>query len=356
MNAAHPEQPVRWGILGTAKIASKVGRAIHDSRGSRLTAVASRDIGRARTWIADHTVGRPEVNGIQPFLPAASTVATYGSYLELLRDPDVDAVYIPLPPSLHCEWTCRAAEHGKHVLCEKPLALNLAEAEQMAEACRLAKRQLMDCVMWVHHDRTNAMQSELSSGTLGRLRRVTSAFTYNAVDIGSDNIRFQRELGGGSLGDVGWYCVRATLWALGDLPERVWATARYERGVDMNLSAELWFRGERMASFDCGFDTNFRKWFEIAGTEGSLVCDDFVNPWDFMKARYWIHKRGKSVQHDFPACLQEVRMVESFCDGVRSGSLNSKWPQAAIDTQRISDAIARAARTGKAVSLGVHGD
>ncbi|MGE5194608.1 MAG: Gfo/Idh/MocA family protein [Deltaproteobacteria bacterium] len=353
MSTAESSRPVRWGILGTARIASKVGRAIYDARGARLVAVASRELPRARAWIDQHTVGHAAADEKLAFLSAGDAVAAYGSYLELLRQPDIDAVYLPLPPSLHCEWTCCAAQHGKHVLCEKPLALNFAEAERMRDACQSADRQLMDGVMWVHHERTAAMQKVLSSGDLGRLRRVTSGFSFNASDFRPDNIRFQRELGGGALGDLGWYCVRATLWALDDLPEKVFATARYERDVDMNVSATLWFRGERMASFDCGFDTTWRKWFEIAGTEGSLVCDDFVNPWDVSKARFWTHNsQGKATQHDFAGCIQEVRMIERFCEIVRSGATDSAWPVASIATQRVCDALARSARSGRVVELG----
>ena len=155
------------------------------------------------------------------------------------------------------------------------------------------------------------------------------------------------------LGDVGWYCIRATLWAFGDLPQRVQATARYDRDVDSNLSATLWFSGERMASFDCGFDTTWRKWFEIAGTEGSLVCDDFVNPWDAAKARFWTHdSQGKAAQHDCPGCMQEVRMIEDFCDIVRSG----RWMRPGLMPRSIPsavcDALARAARSGDVVNVG----
>jgi predicted dehydrogenase len=352
MSTAESTRPVRWGILGTARIASKVGRAIHEARGSRLVAVASRDVARARSWIDQHTVGHAAADSKAAFLSHGAAVACYGSYLELLRQPEIDAVYIPLPPSLHCEWTCSAAQHGRHVLCEKPLALDAAEAERMWDACQAANRQLMDGVMWVHHPRTAAMRSILSSGDLGRLRRVTSAFSFNATDFRSDNIRFQRELGGGALGDIGWYCVRATLWAFDDRPEKVFATARYERDVDMNLSATLWFPSERAASFDCGFDTTWRKWFEIAGTEGSLVCDDFVNPWDVAKARFWTHDRqGKARQHEFPGYIQEVRMIERFCEIVRSGAIDPAWPWASIATQRVCDALARSARSGRIVEV-----
>jgi predicted dehydrogenase len=352
MSTGESTRPIRWGILGTARIASKVGRAIHDAKGARLVAVASREPARARSWIDQHTVNHPAADSKLAFLTSGTTVASYGSYLELLRQPDIDAVYLPLPPSLHCEWTCCAAQHGKHVLCEKPLALNFAEAERMRDACQSADRQLMDGVMWVHHERTAAMRGILSSGTLGRLRRVTSAFSFNATEFPQDNIRFQRELGGGALGDVGWYCVRATLWAFDDLPEKVYATARYDRDVDMNLSATLWFPGERMASFDCGFDTTWRKWFEIAGSNGSLVCDDFVNPWDASKARFWTHdSQGKATQHVHPGCIQEVRMIEKFCEIVRSGVIEAVWPADSVATQRVCDALARSARSGRIIDV-----
>jgi predicted dehydrogenase len=353
MTSPHSTQAIRWGILGTARIATKVGRAIHFAHGSRLAAVASRDPARARDWIAAHTTGHATANADKAFLSADTAVAAYGSYLELLHDPEIDAVYIPLPPSLHCEWTCRAAEHGKHVLCEKPLAMNLDEARRMADACRAANRQLMEGVMWYHHDRTAAIRGILDAGTLGPLRHVTSAFSFNALgDMAGNNIRFQNELGGGVLGDVGWYCVTATLWAFGDLPIRVFATARYDRGVDISLSAILTFRGERTASFNCGFDAVWRKWFEIAGTNGSIVCDDFVNPWDAAKARFWVHDRqAQSTQHLHPHCIQEVRMVETFCEIIRSGRLEPRWPEISLATQQVCDAIAVAARQERTVEL-----
>lgn len=339
-------QLIRWGILGTAKIATKVGRAIQNARGSRLAAVASRDFNRAQAWITEHTAGQPMSADSKVFLPPDAGVAAHGTYLELLQNPDVDAVYIPLPPALHCEWTCRAAEHGKHVLCEKPLAMNLAEAQRMADACRQANRQLMDGVMWQHHDRTAAMRRILDAGELGPLRHVTSAFSFNGLaDMPEDNIRFQRELGGGVLGDVGWYCVTAVLWAYGVIPERVFATARYERGVDVSLSAILWFSEGRTASFQSAFDAVWRKWFEVAGTKGSLVCDDFVNPWDAAKARFWVHNsQGHGTQHVHADGIQEVQMIEEFCEIVRSGRVEPRWPDISLATQQVCDAIAESAR------------
>ncbi|MBS0263143.1 MAG: Gfo/Idh/MocA family oxidoreductase [Planctomycetes bacterium] len=354
MTTSEANRVIRWGILGTARIASKVGRALHFARGSRLCAVASRDSERAANWISRHTAGHPTADPAKAFLSADQQVIAHNSYRELLQNPNLDAVYIPLPPSLHCEWTCAAAESGKHVLCEKPLAMNLAEAQQMVAACQSANRQLMDGVMWYHHERTAAMKSLLQAGTLGPLRHVSSTFAFNGLaDMATDNIRFRNELGGGVLGDVGWYCVTAALWAFGDLPERVQACARYDRGVDINLSALLMFSDSRSATFHCGFDETWRKWFEVAGETGSIVCDDFVNPWDIAKARFWVHDRqGQGTQHVHPHCIQEVRMVETFCELIRSGRLDPRWPQISLDTQRVCDAIAAAARAEKPITLG----
>jgi predicted dehydrogenase len=353
MNTHADSRVIRWGILGTARIASKVGRAIHSARGSKLQAVASREGGRAEAWISRHTMGETAPEPEKAFLAADSRVETHGSYTELLQNTEVDAVYIPLPPSMHREWTCRAAEFGKHVLCEKPLAQSLADAQQMADACRAANRQLMDGVMWYHHERTAAMKAILNSGSLGALRHVASTFSFNGLaDMQTNNIRFQNELGGGVLGDVGWYCISAALWAFGDLPQRVQATARYDRGVDINLSAMLTFSNSRSASFHCGFDETWRKWFEVAGEFGSIVCDDFVNPWDAAKARFWVHDRqGQGTQHIHPHCNQEVRMVETFCDIIRSGRLEPRWPQISLATQKVCDAVAEAARSRRIVEL-----
>ncbi len=326
---------VRWGILGTARIAARVCAAMRVADGAVAAAVASRDAGRARRWAAEH-----------------GTERSYGSYRELLDDGEIDAVYLPLPPALHAEWTVRAAEAGKHVLCEKPLAASVAEAERMVAACRASGVQLMDGMMWKHHPRTAMMRRHLERGELGEPRRVTAAFTLSWEPLPEDDIRFQRELGGGVLGDLGWYCVAAALWAFGELPERAWATARWFREVDANLSGFLWFPGERVASFDCGFDTVARRWFEIAGTRGSIVCDDFVRPQRLDKARYWLHDAdGNGREHLAPPVVQEVAMIERFSALVADGELDERWPAEAAAIQRVCDALLEAARRGEAVAV-----
>ena len=330
------DKPVlRFGILGTARIAEKVAAAIHAADGASLDVIGSRDADRAREWAQGHQVPR-----------------SVGDYRRVIDDPEIDAVYIPLPNSMHHAWTLAAAEAGKHVLCEKPLGIDAQQARDMAAACREHQVQLMDGVMWVHHPRTIAMKEQLTSGTLGELRRVTSAFTFRFDEIPDYDIRLDPDTGGGSLGDLGWYCCRATLWAFDALPTRVFATARMFRDVDMNLSALLWYDNQRMASFDCGFDTELRKWFEVAGTRSSLVCDDFLSPWDVNQPRFWVHNRnGLQGKHLAPTPIQEVVMIENFAQAVVSGKIREDWIDDAVATQTMCDALARSARIEQVVEL-----
>jgi len=326
---------VRWGILGTARIAAKVGPAIRLAQATSLSSIASRDAQRAADWATQHGVER-----------------SCGSYQELLEDPDIDAVYIPLPPSMHHEWTLRAAEHGKHVLCEKPLAMSSSEANEMAAACREHRVQLMDGVMWLHHPRTADMHRPITEGTLGQLRRITSSFTFCWDELPKNEFRLLREFGGGSLFDLGWYCVGASLWAFGELPQRVYGTARYRNDVDMSFSGIMWFDGDRMASFDSGFDTGLRKWFEVAGTKASLVCDDFTKPHEATKPRFWMHGReGQVSEHFSEPRIQEVSMIEDFSNIVRSGQLDDRWFDCTLATQRVCEALDQSARSEKVVEL-----
>lgn len=330
------QQAIRWGILGTARIATRVvGGAIAAAGGSELAAMASRSADRAAAWAAEHGAAR-----------------SYGSYEALLDDPQIDAVYIPLPPSLHAEWTVRAAERGKHVLCEKPLAATLAQAEEMAAACRQHGVQLVDGQHWLHHPRTAEMHAAISSGRLGEVRRFTSAFSWNWDQFVMDDLRMQRTLGGGSLLDLGWYCVAAAVWAFDALPERAWAAGRFVNDVDVSLSAVLWFPGRRVASFDSAFNIGLRKWLEVAGSRGSLVCDDFARPWQQEKPRFWLHDAGgKAAEHVSPPAAQEVCMIESFCAAIRNDRVVGHWAKRAVDVQRICDALDRSARTGQTVEL-----
>jgi predicted dehydrogenase len=327
--------PLRIGVLGTGRITRKVGPAIDRTPEAELTAVASRSADRAAAWKDEFGANR-----------------SYGSYAELLDDSDLDAVYIALPPSLHREWTVKATERGLHVLCEKPLAPTLAEAVEMADACRRHDVQLLDGVMWIHTPRAAMIRSILDAGTLGSLKRVTSAFSFRADAWSGDEFRRHAELGGGSLLDLGWYCIGASLWAFGELPKRVWGRGVW-RGdsADTIFSGQLHFPGSGSASFDCGFETAMRKWIEIAGDAGSLVCDDFTRPWSPKKARFWLHDAdGQSAEQRSEPFLQEDCLVSQFCRLARSGP-EHVWADFAVDVQRVCDALMRSARSGTIVEI-----
>ena len=165
-------------------------------------------------------------------------------------------------------------------------------------------------------------------------------------------LRLHRELGGGALMDLGWYCIRATLWAFGETPRKAFGTARYFNDVDMNFSGVLWFDNDRMASFDVGFDQARRKWFEVVGADGTLVCDDFVNPWQAERPRYWLHDSdAKATEYNASPANQIELMIANFCKIVRSGKLNEHWPRQSIDTQRVCEALDRSARSESVVEL-----
>ena len=348
---------VRWGILSTARIATTVAKAIDATEGARVDAVASRSQERAAEWADQH-----------------GTARSYGSYQALLDDDQLDAIYIPLPPSMHAEWTIRCAEAGKHVLCEKPLALSATEGAEMATACRENAVQLMDGTMWVHHPRAADMLGPIRDGTLGEPRRITSGFGFLIETYLRDNpshmardaesgqvtpddalaneLRLQRAMGGGALLDLGWYCIRATLWAFGGMPQRVFGTARYRNDVDLSFSALMWYDNERMASFDCGFDISRRKWFEVVGTDASLVCDDFVNPWDSARPRFLLHDEpGAGKERVSAPLIQEQCMIDAFCRIVRTGELDPFWPSISIANQRLCDLLDQSARSGKIVEV-----
>lgn len=333
-NANDVANNAKFAILGTAKIANKVGKAIRSASGAELELITSRRLSDAQSWRVEH----------------GANEASQG-YQSALEHPDIQVVYIPLPPSMHKEWTIKAAEAGKHVLCEKPPAMNAGDVVEMLAACKANGVQFMDGTMWSHTPRADDMKAILDSGQLGKLRRVVSAFSIQMPDTPEQH-RYIAELGGGALYDIGWYCVRATLWAFGSMPTHVYASGSYHRGVDANVTAMMWFPESRMATFDCGYDLTRRKWMEIVGESGSLVCDDFLSPWDVEKQRFWTHDaQGVATEHQSRSVVQETAMVEAMVKIVQSQCLDDYWPAISLDNQRVVDALILSARTGEKVEL-----
>ncbi|ASA24616.1 Gfo/Idh/MocA family protein [Paenibacillus donghaensis] len=249
-------QKLRWGIMGSAQIATgSVMPAIAESTSGIIQAIASRDLDKSAAVAAAF--------GVQQ---------AYGSYEELLADPQVEAVYIPLPNHLHLEWVLRAAEAGKHVLCEKPIALNSREALQMVEACSRAGVHLAEAYMYRHHPRMGQVQAVIASGEIGELRSIRGTFTYNDAEDTS-NIRFKSAWGGGSLYDVGCYPLSAARLLCAAEPEAVTVQALFSPEhdhVDMMASGLVEFPGGVSLIFDCGMWAFNRQLLEILGTQGRI--------------------------------------------------------------------------------------
>jgi predicted dehydrogenase len=244
---------LRWGILSTADIGrKKVIPGLQKAARCEVVAIASRDAGQARL-VADE-LGIP---------------TAHGTYEALLADPDVDAVYIPLPNHLHAEWTIAAARAGKHVLCEKPLAMTAADAERMAAVCETEDVRLMEAFMYRLHPSWVAVNQIVSSGRLGRIMAVDSWFSYYNDD--STNIRNQLEAGGGALFDIGCYCVNLSRMLFDAEPHGVRAsiTRDADTGVDVLTSAVLEFTGG-LAAFTCSTRVETDQRVHVYGTEGRL--------------------------------------------------------------------------------------
>ena len=322
------EQRIRWGVLSTANIGRiAVNPAIRASSNGTLLAVASRDAQRARAFAEQGGIPRH-----------------YGSYEELLADPDVEAVYIPLPNNMHRVWSIRCAEHGKHVLCEKPLALNAAECREMRVAASLNSTLLMEAFMYRFHPRTERLVAMSHAGALGTVRAIRSAFTFRLSR--PDNIRLLPELGGGALMDVGCYCVNVSRSVAAAEPEVVQAWAIWgPTGVDLELTGALRFASGLVAHFDCAMSMDRREVVEVAGTDGSLTMEAAFLP-GLDRVELTERRAGAVAQHDVSGTNEYVHMVEHFSDCVQRRKPVRCDATDAECNMAVIDALYTSARTG----------
>jgi D-xylose 1-dehydrogenase (NADP+, D-xylono-1,5-lactone-forming) len=297
---------LRWGILGPGRIALRIARALSDNPRGELHAVASRDPERARAFAEAH--GRARV---------------HGGYDALLADPDVDVVYVALPNHLHAPWTVRALDAGKHVLCEKPLALTVAEVDEIIAAADRNDRIAMEGFMYLHHPQTERALEIARSGALGPLQVVSGAFSF-LVAYPNDP-RLEPDMGGGSLWDVGCYPVSMSRRIAGQEPDGIAGFARFdERGVDRSFIGALRFPSGLLAHFESGFEAADRERLEIVGTDATLLVDHpFLPAPDGPPPRMTILRDGAVEAIDVPS----VDDYRSEVDDLQAAILDGTRPR-----------------------------
>lgn len=326
--------PVRWGILGTGMIARKVAAAGKPSPAYALAAVASRDAAKAQAFAREF--GTPETKA-------------HGSYDELLADPLVEAVYISFPNSLHHEWTLRCAEAGKHVLCEKPLAITPAQAQEMISACKQHNVLLMEAFMYRCHPAASLIHATAHSGVIGELRHIRSSFCFGTPDL--KNVRMSAALHGGALMDVGCYCVNFSRYLAGAEPVEVSALAEFgaESRVDEVFSGVLRFPNNIHAQFHVSFRGSGYRSTEVMGTKGFLRIE---NPWFGAAGESFEVIAGKdSKKVPYPEGDRYRIQFERFGEAMRGqGSLPFE-PSDALGNTIALDALLQSARTGSTVRI-----
>ena len=321
--------PVTWGILSTADVNRKFLAGAREAQNAEVVAVASRDLAVARDYAGRHGIER-----------------AHGDYNALLADPGVEAIYIPLPNSMHVEWTVRALEAGKHVLCEKPLSRHPAEVERAFEVAAREGRLLMEALMYRHNPQSARLTELLADGAIGRVQMIRAAFSLVADDPA--NVRLNAALDGGALMDVGCYCVSSARLIAGE-PLRVGAEAVLGGdGVDVAFAATLRFPGEVLAQIDAGLSLAARDELEVVGDEGSLFLDD---PWHCVRPVIEV-RRADGVERIELARVDSYRLeVENLSAAIRGEVAPLLGRDDALGQARTIEALYAAADRGETVEL-----
>ena len=327
------ERRLRWGLICTARINRALIPAIRAANRSELVAVASRDLARAQEYARQWEIPR-----------------AHRSYAALLADPDVDVIYNALPNGLHCAWTVQAADAGKHVLCEKPLALDVAEVDRMAEAARRNGVVVFEAFMYLHHPQTFKVQELIRQGAIGEVRTVYATFFF-ALDR-PDDPRLDPAMGGGALWDVGCYPVSFARMVADDDPVETsgWQVTG-PSDVDLTFAGQTRFAGGALAQIACSFQATFHRGAEIVGGEGAITLKDPWKPGADSEPGVSL-RHGDDVEwlpvEDVDPALCEVRAMEACV-------LDGAPPVVPLAASRghvtTINALYESARTGRPVAL-----
>jgi D-xylose 1-dehydrogenase (NADP+, D-xylono-1,5-lactone-forming) len=288
-------EPVKWGIVSTADINRKVIPGAHASDKVELVAVASRERSKAETYANEWEIPR-----------------AYGSYDDLLADAEIEAVYISLPNTLHCEWSIKAMEAGKHVLCEKPLSRDPGEVSAAFDAAERTGMLMTEAFMWRHNPQTKRLKELVDGGAIGELRLIRSTFSYSLYD--EANIRLRTDVDGGALMDVGCYCVSGSRLLGGEPLEAHSLARRGPSGTDWVTAGVLRFPNDLLATFDCGTALPNRDELEAIGSEGSVFLDD---PWHCNTPVIELRRDGEVERIELPFEDSYRLELENVCDAIR---------------------------------------
>lgn len=313
---------IRWGILSTANIGRRVIPAIQASHNGEVTAVASRSLERAQAFAAEQNV------------PAA-----YGSYEALIAAADVDAIYIPLPNSLHAEWSIKCAQAKKPTLCEKPFASDAQEAQTIVDAFDAADVLLAEAFMYRFHPQHAKVKEIIADGGIGDLHVISSSFTSPISD--ERNIRLSRELAGGGLMDIGCYCINLMRFITGEEPESVMAAARIgpTTGVDEILAGALEFPSGVIGHFDCGLRSQRQQTYTVKGSEGMIVVPIAFVPRKTTDTRIQHWRNDACIEHTIRAADHYQLMVEDFADALINKREPRFAPMDAVCNMKVIDRI-----------------
>ena len=324
-------QKVRWGVLSTAAIGTeKVIPAMQQGRLCEIAAIASRDPERAQS--AASRLGIPKA---------------YGSYEELLSDPDIDAIYNPLPNHLHVPWTLQAIAAGKHVLCEKPIGLSAAEAETLLDATRQhPDLKVMEAFMYRFHPQWQRVRDIIHGGGIGEVRTVHSAFSYFNAD--PQNIRNQAEIGGGGLMDIGCYCISVSRLIFGSEPRRVCGIAEHDPsfGTDRLASGILEF-GAGTATFSCSTQLVPYQRLQIFGTTGYIEVEVPFSPQPGEAARLWHRHEGGTEEIRVEPANQYTLQGDLFAEAVLRGTPVPTPLEDAVANMRVIEAVFASSQSGR---------
>jgi predicted dehydrogenase len=323
------DSPVKWGIVSTADINRKVIPGAHASDKVELVAVASREQARADAYAREWEIPR-----------------AYGSYEDLLADEEIEAVYISLPNTMHVEWSIKALDAGKHVLCEKPFTRHPEEVDAAFDAAERNDRLLSEAFMYRHNPQTAKLAELVRDGSIGELRLIRSTFSYGLYD--EENIRLRTDVEGGALMDVGCYNVSGSR-LLGGEPERVWGEAWYgPSGTDWVFAGTLRFPGDVIATFDCGTALAERDELEVVGTEGSLFLDD---PWHCNVPVIEVRSGGEVERIELDPVDSYRLELENLSDAIRGEAELLLGREDALGQAKSLEALHRSATSGTPVAL-----